>query len=85
VPANHRPFEKSERSKTIENEASDSAGVQEVSYPRFAAFYNWLMSRPLVRRMFDPLRREIINQAQGVVLEVEARTSPSTTRPASSR
>jgi ubiquinone/menaquinone biosynthesis C-methylase UbiE len=56
----------------MENEASDSAGVQEVSCPRFAAFYNWLMGRPLVRRMFDPLRREIIGQAQGVVLEVGA-------------
>lgn len=42
------------------------------SSPRFAAFYNWLMERPLVRRMFDPLRREIIGQAHGVVLEVGA-------------
>ena len=56
----------------MENEASDSAGGQEVSCPRFAAFYNWLMGRPLVRRMFDPLRREIIGQAHGVVLEVGA-------------
>jgi ubiquinone/menaquinone biosynthesis C-methylase UbiE len=44
----------------------------EISYPRFAAFYNWLMDRPLVRRGFDPLRREIVGQAQGVVLEVGA-------------
>jgi ubiquinone/menaquinone biosynthesis C-methylase UbiE len=56
----------------MENKASDSAGVQEISSPRFAAFYNWLMGRPLVRRMFDPLRHEIIGRAQGVVLEVGA-------------
>ncbi|HEU5376411.1 MAG TPA: methyltransferase domain-containing protein [Ktedonobacteraceae bacterium] len=42
------------------------------SSPRFAAFYNWLMGRPLVRRMFDPLRREVIGQAHGAVLEVGA-------------
>jgi SAM-dependent methyltransferase len=46
--------------------------MQEISSPRFAAFYNWLMGRPLVRRMFDPLRREIVGQAQGIVLEVGA-------------
>ena len=52
--------------------ASDSAGVQEISSPRFAAFYNWMMDQPLVRRGFDPLRREIVGQAQGLVLEVGA-------------
>src|SRR5207248_9792670 len=46
--------------------------TQKISFPRFAAFYNWLMDRPLVRRWFDPLRREIVGQAQGVVLEVGA-------------
>jgi ubiquinone/menaquinone biosynthesis C-methylase UbiE len=56
----------------MENKASESAGVQEISSPRFAAFYNWLMGRPLVRRIFDPLRREIIGQAHGIVLEVGA-------------
>src|SRR6266536_4457009 len=45
---------------------------REISFPRFAAFYNWLMDRPLVRRMFDPLRRETAGQAHGVVLEVGA-------------
>jgi SAM-dependent methyltransferase len=49
-----------------------ATGTQEISSPRFAAFYNWLMGRPLVRRMFDPLRREIVGQAQGIVLEVGA-------------
>jgi ubiquinone/menaquinone biosynthesis C-methylase UbiE len=47
-------------------------GTQKISSPRFAAFYNWLMDRPLVRRWFDPLRREIVGRAQGVVLEVGA-------------
>jgi ubiquinone/menaquinone biosynthesis C-methylase UbiE len=47
-------------------------GTQEISSPRFAAFYNCLMDRPLVRRWFDPLRREIVGRAQGVVLEVGA-------------
>jgi ubiquinone/menaquinone biosynthesis C-methylase UbiE len=46
--------------------------TQEISFPRFAAFYNWLMDRPLVRRWFDPLRLEIVGQAHGVVLEVGA-------------
>jgi ubiquinone/menaquinone biosynthesis C-methylase UbiE len=56
----------------MENEASDSAGMQEISYPRFAAFYNQMMKQPLVRRVFDPLRRDIVGQAQGLVLEVGA-------------
>jgi ubiquinone/menaquinone biosynthesis C-methylase UbiE len=56
----------------MENKARDAAGVQEISSPRFAAFYNWLMGRPLVRRMFDPLRHEIVDQVHGVALEVGA-------------
>jgi len=47
-------------------------GTQEISFPRFAACWNWMTGRPLVRIWFDPLRREIIGQAQGVVLEVGA-------------
>jgi len=49
-----------------------ASATQEISFPRFAALYNWLMARPLVRGWFDPLRREIIGQAHGVVLEVGA-------------
>jgi ubiquinone/menaquinone biosynthesis C-methylase UbiE len=56
----------------MSNEVSNVTGVKEISSPRFAAFYNWLMDRPLVRRGFDPLRREIAGQAHGVVLEVGA-------------
>src|SRR3989442_8740056 len=56
----------------MSNEVRYAQGTQEISAPRFAAFYNWLMDRSLVRRGFDPLRREIVGQAQGVVVEVGA-------------
>lgn len=56
----------------MNHEMSRIPGVQEVSYRRFAAFYNWLMRQPLVRRGFDPVRRALIGQAQGIVLEVGA-------------
>ena len=49
-----------------------ASGTQEIFHPRFAAFYNRLMERPLVRRLFDPLRREMVGQAHGLVLEVGA-------------
>lgn len=54
----------------MSNDVSSAVDVKEISSPRFAAFYNWLMKQPLVGRWFDPLRREIVGQAQGVVLEV---------------
>ncbi len=56
----------------MSNQVSNGTGGKEISSPRFAAFYNWFMDRPLVRRGFDPLRREIAGQAHGVVLEVGA-------------
>jgi len=56
----------------MSNEVSNATDVKVISHPRFAAFYNWMMDRPLVRRGFDPLRRETLGQAQGVVLEVGA-------------
>jgi glutaredoxin-like protein len=58
--------------RTMSKHRQLSAGTMEVSSPRFAAFYNWMMGRPLVRRMFDPLRRETAGQAHGIVLEVGA-------------
>src|SRR5215469_17696970 len=57
---------------TMSSHGKRASATQEIFFPRFAAFYNWLMDRPLVRRWFDPLRREIIGQAHGVVLEVGA-------------
>src|SRR5258708_6108697 len=63
--------EKSE-TMTVSKHGRLSAGTKEVSSPRFAAFYNWMMGQPLVRQMFDPLRREIAGQTHGIVLEVGA-------------
>jgi ubiquinone/menaquinone biosynthesis C-methylase UbiE len=54
------------------NNVSHPLSKQEISYPRFAAFYTWMTDRPAVRRWEDPLRREIVGQAQGIVLEVGA-------------
>lgn len=56
----------------MNHEMSHIPGVQEISYRRFAAWYNWLMRQPPVRRGFDPVRRELIGQAHGTVLEVGA-------------
>jgi ubiquinone/menaquinone biosynthesis C-methylase UbiE len=56
----------------MSSDVKRASATQEIFFPRFATFYNWLMDRPLVRRWFDPLRREIVGQAHGVVLEVGA-------------
>ena len=56
----------------MSNDVHLSPGVKEISYPRFAAFYNRLMGWPVVRREFEPLRRETAGQAHGIVLEVGA-------------
>ena len=45
---------------------------KDLSYPRFAAFYNGMMQKSIVRRQFDPLRQETAGRAQGRVLEVGA-------------
>lgn len=46
--------------------------MPEIAYPRFARAYNWLMGQPMVRRGLDPVRRELVDQARGLVLEVGA-------------
>ncbi len=56
----------------MNNNVHGSPAMKEISHPRFTVFYNRMMERPLVRRQFDPLRREIVGQAHGVVLEVGA-------------
>jgi glutaredoxin-like protein len=71
-PEGERPGQGEGRSPLASHEVSSSLGVKEISYPRFAAFYNRMMGQPLVQRMFDPLRRETVGQAQGLVLEVGA-------------
>lgn len=58
------------RRTAIEHDVSHLAASQDTSYPRFAAFYTWMTTRRLVRRREDPLRREIVGQAHGLVLEV---------------
>lgn len=67
-----RPEQEEEQNSLGNHKGGNSPDRKAMSSPRFAAFYNWLMGRSLVRRMFDPLRREIIGQAHGVVLEVGA-------------
>ncbi len=56
----------------MSNDVSDAPDMRDISSPRFAALYNWMMDQPLVRRGFDPLRRETVGQAHGGVLEVGA-------------
>jgi ubiquinone/menaquinone biosynthesis C-methylase UbiE len=67
-----RPGQGEGRNILASNEVSSSLGVKDISSLRFATFYNRMMGWPLVRRMFDPLRREIVGQAHGIVLEVGA-------------
>ena len=55
-----------------DNERNPALVLPEIAYPRFARAYNWLMGQPLVRRGFDPARRELVGQAHGLVLEVGA-------------
>jgi hypothetical protein len=56
----------------MSSEVIPTPGLKKISYPRFAAFYNRMIGHPLVRRMFDPLRRETAGHTHGVVLEVSA-------------
>ncbi len=43
-------------------------------HPRFAAFYEWMTQLASCRRVSDPVRRELVSQASGVVLEIGAGT-----------
>src|SRR5581483_1579599 len=56
----------------MNKERSVSPEMENISHPRFAAYYNRMMKRPQIRQQFDPLRSEIVGQAHGVVLEVGA-------------
>ncbi len=71
-PAGEMPGKGEEKRKTMSKDVHLSPGAKEISYPRFAAFYNRMMGQTFVRQMFDPLRRETAGQAHGLVLEVGA-------------
>ncbi len=47
---------------------------QHVHHPRFAAYYERASQGKSERRFLEPLRRELVEQAHGVVLEVGAGT-----------
>jgi SAM-dependent methyltransferase len=61
-----------EHSEMGDNERDHVPVMPQITHPRFARAYNWLMGQPVVRRGFDPVRREIVGQARGLVLEVGA-------------
>lgn len=48
--------------------------VSPVDHPRFSAYYERASQSKEERRLIEPLRRELLEQAQGVVLEVGAGT-----------
>jgi ubiquinone/menaquinone biosynthesis C-methylase UbiE len=54
-------------SQAPESTQSDLSGFH---HPRFAAFYEWQSRGQSERRFFEPLRRELLARAHGVVLEV---------------
>ncbi len=55
-------------------EATSGAGgtVPAINHPLFSKFFNWFASRGPSRRYLEPKRREAIERARGVVLEVGA-------------
>src|SRR5690348_6457108 len=61
-----------EPSEMRDNAQDPAPLMPEIAYPRFARAYNWLMGQPVVRRGFDPVRRALVGQARGLVLEVGA-------------
>ncbi len=46
--------------------------VPAVNHPLFSKIFNWTSSRGSSKRFMEPFRREIIEQARGVVLELGA-------------
>lgn len=57
--------------ETCDSSESGSA-TPPIAYPRFASAYNWLMARSVIQLGLDPLRRAVVGQASGLVLEVGA-------------
>jgi ubiquinone/menaquinone biosynthesis C-methylase UbiE len=52
--------------------STDTEMVPPVHHPLFSIFFNWFASRGLARRYMEPLRRQAIGLARGVVLELGA-------------
>lgn len=71
-PKDETPGTGEERSEMMCHEMTHASSVRDISHPRFAAFYTWLMKQAVVQRAFTPLRQETAGQAHGIVLEVGA-------------
>ncbi len=56
----------------MQQHAGDHASPQRIHHPLFSKFFNWMAGSARARREMDPLRREVIGRARGVVLEVGA-------------
>ena len=56
------------------NLSPDNKVAPPIHHPRFAAFYERLSRTQSERRVMGPLRKEIIDQASGRVLEIGAGT-----------
>ena len=52
----------------------EKSETQHVDHPRFATFYERQSRKNTEQRFFEPLRRELLEQAHGVVLEIGAGT-----------
>ena len=55
-----------------EGSSSGDESIPSVNHPLFSVFFNWFAARGAARREMEPLRREAVGQARGVVLEVGA-------------
>ena len=51
---------------------NESTTTQSIDHPLFSKFFNWMAGSKAARREMEPLRREAIEQARGIVLEVGA-------------
>jgi ubiquinone/menaquinone biosynthesis C-methylase UbiE len=56
----------------MQENSGERVSPQSIDHPLFSKFFNWMAGSAGARRQFDPLRREVIGQARGVVLEVGA-------------
>jgi len=52
--------------------SGETKTVPTVNHPLFSKFFNWTSSRGSSKRFMEPFRREVAEQARGVVLELGA-------------